>query len=326
MIGLVMRPRDPRQLALRKARSRANHRIAFLGHAIVYAGIIALLLVAAGPLVMAIVGLSWGVGLAAHGFFGVVAPLLRDRWVDDEVSRQVETSVGHERRTLGEGHAREMHQLSASLAHEIRNPITAAKSLVQQMGEDPSSEQNVEYAKVAIEELDRVERSISHLLRYAREEDLVMTSIRVNPVIESALEALRDRTEGVELSCSFIEDDQLTGDADGLRRVVLNLVNNALDAVETRESPQITIKSGQSLSGEMWWLSVADNGVGIPAERAEEIFSPFHTDKDKGTGLGLAISKKLVEGHGGTIEVSPGRAEGAELSVTLPRSRMAVSR
>ena len=109
------------------------------------------------------------------------------------MSREVETSRPVARRSLEDKHARSLEQLSASIAHEIRNPITAAKSLVQQMGEDPSSRENVAYANVALEELDRVERSISHLLKFAREEELHVGALRVAEVVDSALETFRDR-------------------------------------------------------------------------------------------------------------------------------------
>jgi signal transduction histidine kinase len=327
MIAWTMRPKamplSTDAAALKEARKRANKRIAFLGHAVIYAATSLFLFVVAGLFPALVVSLSWGIGLAAHGFFGVVAPELRDRWIAEEVSHRVESSVGRERRSLGVEHAKEMHRLSAAVAHEIRNPITAAKSLVQQMGEDPGSEENVEYAKIAIEELDRVEKSISHLLRYAREEALRTAPMRLNPVVESALETLRDRLDGVAVSRDLVERDEIVGDADALRRVVINLVNNALDAIEESHpsEPAIVVSTGRSLSGEMLWLSVRDNGCGIEPERVGDVFSPFHTSKDQGTGLGLAITKKLVEGHGGTIEVNPSGApeSGTEIVVTLPR-------
>jgi len=90
-------------------------------------------------------------------------------------------------------HARNLEELSASIAHEIRNPITAAKSLVQQLGEDPGSAENVEYANIALQELDRVEKSISHLLRYAREEEMNPRPMKLADAIESALETVRER-------------------------------------------------------------------------------------------------------------------------------------
>jgi signal transduction histidine kinase len=316
-----------RHALVKRARRRANHRIAFLAHLVVYGGVLLLLLVAASFLVMTVVGISWGIGVAIHGFFAVMAPELRERWVADEVSRTVESSVVSARRTLGAEHARAMHQLSASVAHEIRNPITAAKSLVQQMGEDPRAEENVEFARVAIEELDRVERSIARLLRYAREEELTMAAMRLNPVIQSAVESFRDRLAGVDLRCTLVDSDELCGDAEALRRVIINLLGNALDAVEERAPavPCIEIATGHDLAHRELWLRVADNGGGIAADDADAVFDLFHTSKEGGTGLGLAITKKLVEAHGGNIEVTPGRAEGTEIVVTLPLEEGATS-
>ena len=138
-----------------------------------------------------IMALAWGIGLGFHWFGALVAPQLRRRLVEQEVEREVAAGVHRERKSLGAEHARTLEQLSASIAHEIRNPITAAKSLVQQMGEDPSSSANVDYAKVALDELDRVERSISHLLRYAREEEMDVRDVRLPDVIDSALGAQR---------------------------------------------------------------------------------------------------------------------------------------
>ena len=106
---------DPqRERALKRARKRVNHRLAFMGHGVVYLAVVLFLAVVAGWWPATIVALSWGIGLAAHGFFGVVAPGLRERWVADEVGLQVRTSVLRERRSLGSEHAREMHRLSAA--------------------------------------------------------------------------------------------------------------------------------------------------------------------------------------------------------------------
>src|SRR5207245_7641377 len=94
--------------------------------------------------------------------------LLRERYFEPAIEREVrrEKMVMHTEKQAS------IDELSSTIAHEIRNPIAAAKSLVQQMGEDPVSVENVEYAKVALEELDRVEHRVSHLLKYAKEADL----------------------------------------------------------------------------------------------------------------------------------------------------------
>jgi two-component system sensor histidine kinase HydH len=289
-----------------------------MGHGVVYLAVVLFLAVVAGWWPATIVALSWGIGLAAHGFFGVVAPGLRERWVADEVGLQVRTSVLRERRSLGNEHAREMHRLSAAVAHEIRNPITAAKSLVQQMGEDPAAAENVEYARVAIEELDRVERSIAHLLRYAREQDIALADVRLGDVVRAALGSAQ--LDGVSVTTDLCDDDAMRGDADALRRVVLNLLDNARDAIEEAapRAPAIAIVSGRDLSGGELWLEVRDNGTGIDSETAESMFAPLFTRKAKGTGLGLAICRKICEAHGGRIEVVDVDTVGAALRLSFP--------
>jgi signal transduction histidine kinase len=298
-------------------------RIAFLGHALLWACVLLLLLVIAGGFVAAVVGLSWGILLAAHGFFFVVAPVLSQRWVEREVEGRLKVTVTEERRVLEGRHARSLEALSASMAHEIRSPITAARSLTQQIAEDPTSPANAEYARVATAELDRVERSVSHLLRYAREEPLRPREMDLGDAVSSALETLHDRIERSPASVKpeFTGALPLSGDPEKLRRVVINLVTNALEALEESGFPEptVTLTAGETPSSGEVWLRVADNGPGIEPDQLEKVFDPFHTSKSEGTGLGLAITRKLVEAHGGTLGVESKLGAGATFVVTLPR-------
>ena len=127
------RPVSDEERAYREAQRRAKARIGFYAHLIAYAGVNMLVLAESRgrSLPMAI---AWGIGLAFHYFSALVAPDLRRRMIDKEVQRQVTTGVSRERRALEGRHVRSLEDLSAQVAHEIRNPITAAKSLVQQMG------------------------------------------------------------------------------------------------------------------------------------------------------------------------------------------------
>jgi signal transduction histidine kinase len=318
------RPDESReQAAYRLARRRANLKLSFLTHLVSYLSVCFFLLMVAGFRAAFIVALAWGIGLVMHYFAALVAPDLRRRLIEREVSREVETSAPLERRTLEDKHTRSLEQLSASIAHEIRNPITAAKSLVQQMGEDPAAQQNVAYANVALEELDRVERSISHLLKYAREEELHLEELRLADVVDSALETFRDRLAklGVEVTRDLDGAGAMNGDAEKLQRVLINLFGNALDALEQAgtPSPRIQVSSGEDLAGRQVWLRVRDNGPGIAPEALVKIFDPFYTSKAAGTGLGLAISKKLVDAHGGSLEATSTPGQGAEFLLTFPK-------
>jgi signal transduction histidine kinase len=313
----------PRERERRRAERSATHRIAFIGHAIVWATVVLFLLLITSGLTAAVVAVGWGLALALHGFFAVVAPILRRRWVQAEVGRRLSARVTQERRRSEGRHGRALEALSASVAHEIRNPITAAKSLIQQIAEDPTSPANAEYATVAVAELDRVERSVSHLLRYAREEPVVLAETDVSAVLASALEVLQERIDRSPVRVAAARDGGpwLQADPDKLRRVLINLIANALDALEENGGPgsEVDVSAGTSLAGDAVWLKVADNGPGIEAGRLEGIFDPFHTSKETGTGLGLAISRKLVEAHGGTIEVESTRGTGTAFVVTLPK-------
>jgi signal transduction histidine kinase len=314
---------SPEERAMKEARDAVSRRVGFYGHLVPYVTVCVFLLLVAGFRVALIVALAWGIGVAAHYYGAMLAPELRKRWTEEEMRRRMPEEVSRSRRELEGRHARNLEHLSASIAHEIRNPITAAKSLLQQMGEDPHSAENVEYAAVALQELERVERSISHLLRYARDEELRPQSVDLSSIVASALDSLRERSarSGVALRVDTEAAGTLVGDPEQLRRLVINLVGNALDALDARPSPppRIDVEAGRNLAGSEIWLRVRDNGPGIERERLDKIWTPFHTSKSQGTGLGLPIARKIAESHGGSIEVESEPGKGTEFRVTLPR-------
>ena len=253
----------------------------------------------------------------------LIEPEIRDRFVDGEVSKRLDARVQAQRRAMEGEHARSLEKLSASIAHEIRNPITAAKSLVQQMGEEPRSPENVEYAQVALSELERVERSVSHLLRFARDEEMRPQEVLLSDVLDSALETFRERAERecVSVTRSFDSAGAIRGDVEKLRRVAINLIGNAIDALVERDvaDRSVEIALGENLAGTEVWFRIRDNGPGIESEVANRIFDPFYTSKQSGTGLGLPITKKLVEAHGGEIELITDVGQGTEFVVTFPK-------
>ncbi len=318
----------PEEQALRDARRRANARVRFLRHLFLYAAVCTGLFLIARPAALA-VAFFWGIGIASHYFGAVVAPPRREQIFERELAEQVAIGVSAERRSLADRHVRQLEDLSAQVAHEIRNPITAAKSLVQQMGEDPRSPGNVEYAKVALEELDRVERSVAHLLRFAREEDLRLSAVRIDEVVASALETLRERvaSAGVRLRTEIDTDAVLRADPEQLRRVLINLAANALDALAESDVPDpvLEVAAGENLAGTECWVRVRDNGPGIASDALARIWSPFYTSKPGGTGLGLAIAKKVVDAHGGSLEARSEPGGGSEFTVTLPKAPGTVS-
>ena len=310
---------SPEEEALRRARRRAAAQAGFYAHLMSYLGVIAFL---------ALINLfttrypwfiwpafGWGIGLFSHWMAVFGSHLVRERYFDPAVERELR----RERATMQTEKQASIDELSSSIAHEIRNPIAAAKSLVQQMGEDPTSVENVEYAKVALEELERVEHRVSHLLKYAKEEDYSFALVNLANVIDSALTQLRAKLDAAKIAISrnYIAGPTVQADAEKLRQVFANLVDNAIDALATIPEGRridLFLENGDGLAT----VRVRDNGCGIPSEKLDRIFNPFFTTKEKGTGLGMAISKKIVEAHEGAIEVASEVGRGTEFKVMLP--------
>jgi signal transduction histidine kinase len=172
---------------------------------------------------------------------------------------------------------------------------------------------------VALEELDRVERSISHLLKYAKEEDYTFAPVNLAGVVDSALTAMRAKLEAAKVSVvrNYIAGPTVVADGEKLRQVFANVLDNAIDAlagVAEGRRIDLYIENG----GRKATVRVRDNGCGIPPDKVERVFNPFFTTKEKGTGLGMAISKKIVEAHEGAIDLVTEAGRGTDLLVTLP--------
>jgi signal transduction histidine kinase len=304
---------------VRRARRRARAEVGFYTHLMSYLGVMAFLalinLMTTRYPWFLWPALGWGIGLFAHYMAVFGRQLLRQRYFDPVLEREVR----REKAAMQTEKQASLDELSSTIAHEIRNPIAAAKSLVQQMGEDPQSIENVEYAKVALEELDRVERRISHLLRFAKEEDYRFENVNLAAVVDSALTHMRAKLDGAKVSVArnYIGGPTVLADQEKMRQVFANVFDNAIDAFDSLVEGRridLFIENGANAS-----VRVRDNGCGIPPERIDRIFNPFFTTKEKGTGLGMAISKKIVEAHQGTIEVASEPGRGTEFTITLPR-------
>lgn len=308
----------PNESALRAAHRRTAHRIALTIHVVAYASVFLLLAFLFFPAAI-IVALAWGIGLAIHATVALFALGVRDRWVAEELARELPVARADERRSVGQEHQKDVERLAASLAHDIRNPIAAAKSLVRQIGEDPSADTTPEYARVVEQELDRVEASIAHLLRFAREEPVKLTDVQLRAVVDAAIDVTRERTSGVRVEAS-VPELALRADPEALRRVLANLLTNAADAARSgpEERREVRIEGGRSLDGVAAWIRVEDRGPGIAPELRERLFEPWVTGKDAGTGLGLGIARKLCIAHGGSLDVERTSADGTAMLVTIP--------
>ena len=224
-------------------------------------------------------------------------------------------------------------ELSAGLAHEIRNPLGAIKGAAQLLiGPDgkvsePAPE-SAEFIRIIVEEVDRLNKVVTQFLEYARkgggDAHRRHQSLDLNDVVRKTAHLLeRDAPAGVTVRARF--DDLLppvAGDADPLVQVFLNLGRNALQAMEetggTLEIGTTRRRRSRLGYGSFAEVRFRDTGVGIAPETMGKLFIPFFTTRERGTGLGLAISERIVSEHGGTIEVRPNPDRGTTFSVFLP--------
>jgi signal transduction histidine kinase len=211
---------------------------------------------------------------------------------------------------------------AAAIAHDIRTPLTSIQMNVQILrSRVPLSDADREYLDIAIEEIDRLNRSVGAILEYARPVapnlladdlgELVADVVRAIGPVHAArgvvVEHVRAATADEGLPVSF--DEAL------LRKVVVNLVDNAVDA--SSPGSTVTVRTSTNASGAL--LEVIDRGRGIAPSAIDRIFEPFFTTRADGTGLGLAIVQKIVRAHHGEVRVESG-PNGTRFSVVLPRA------
>ncbi len=314
---------DEEREAYQRARRRAAAEAGFWVHLMWYGTVIGFLflinLMTSGYPWFLWPALGWGFGLMSH-----FSAVFGWRWIQERVfqpaiQREVQREVQQEKEVLRTEKQASLDELTATFAHEIRNPIAAAKSLVQQMGEDPTSAENVEYAKVALDELARVERSVSHLLKYAKEEDYNFDNVNLASVLDAALLQMRAKLESksVAISRNYLGGPTVRADPEKLRQVFSNVIDNAIDAMESTTGErrlEMSIQGGDSMAT----VRIRDNGCGIPPEKIGKIFNPFFTSKETGTGLGMAVAKKIMEAHRGSIKVDSQVGVGTEFAFLIP--------
>ena len=267
--------------------------------------------------------IGWGFGIVSH--FSAVYGW---RWVHDRVfqpavAREVQREVLQEKEQLRTEKQASLDELTATFAHEIRNPIAAAKSLVQQMGEDPTSHENVEYAKVALDELARVERSVSHLLKYAKEEDYKFENVNLGVGARRRADADAQQARG-ELGDGLARILERTDRARRRRQAAAGFLQHhrqrdRRDGIDDRRAAA-RVRDNQNNGAGMAAVRIRDNGCGIADDKIAKIFNPFYTSKTNGTGLGLGVAKKVIDSHRGTIEVHSKVGQGTEFVLAIPLS------
>jgi len=229
---------------------------------------------------------------------------------------------------------RSLGEMAAGIAHELNQPLVGVRGLAEHIligmerGWELSTETLRNRLAGIVEQADRMVHIIEHVRMFAREAGKPRLSlVQVNQVVQSAIDMLRVqfRSHGLEMKAELTAELPLVEiNSFSLEEVVLNLLNNARDAVEEKAGPgeewsgNVLVRT--SLEDGAVKIEVMDSGAGIPEDLLEHVFDPFFTtkDPDKGTGLGLSISRTIIEEAGGRIQIRSAPGEGAAVSIVLP--------
>jgi PAS domain S-box-containing protein len=219
-----------------------------------------------------------------------------------------------------------MGELTASLAHEVNQPIAAAvtnaNTCLRWLTRDhPDLQEAREAALRIVKDATRAADIISRIRLHFKKGSPERESVDVNEVIEEMILLLRNETTRynlwvwTELATDLPE---VMGDRVQLQQVMMNLIMNSIDSLKQVDGARgLGIKSQRAEDGHLL-VTVSDTGVGLPPQRADQIFSPFFTTKPDGTGMGLSISRSIVESHGGRLWATANSGRGATFHLTLP--------
>jgi two-component system sensor histidine kinase PilS (NtrC family) len=213
-------------------------------------------------------------------------------------------------------------QLSAGIAHEIRNPLAAISGSIELLRQGhAASEDDAALMAIVNREIDRLNGLISDLLDWANPRPPQIVDLDLAVLVDETVRVFRqDKSTGVDVVLAGPRELVMAGDAAKLRQVVWNLLRNAAEAAAAGGGHVAVDVGGTADTAE---VVISDDGAGIPREHLSRVFDPFFTTKKRGTGLGLATCHSIVTDHGGTLDVTSDAGGGTRVVVRLPRGREA---
>jgi signal transduction histidine kinase len=212
-------------------------------------------------------------------------------------------------------------ELAASIAHELKTPLVPIGGFAQRLSRmvAPGTKE-AEYCDIIARETRRMEQILSELLGFSKKQMLCFGECHVDKIIEQSLVLEEDALKNADIEAILEISNALPpfqGDPQKLLQVLINLIDNARHAMTGGGTLKIQAYSSTLRGEDAVAIAIKDTGGGIPNSTLKEIFTPFFTTKDQGTGLGLAISQRIIQQHGGSIEIQNDQ-EGAIFTIRLP--------
>jgi nitrogen fixation/metabolism regulation signal transduction histidine kinase len=219
-------------------------------------------------------------------------------------------------------------EVARRLAHEIKNPLTpiqlSAERIARNIGRLPAASTRIsgvmnECVDAIVSEVSSLKNLVDEFVRFARLPAVSRVPDRMRDLVEKTLSLYEGRMEGVAVTVDIPTDMPLVlMDAMQMKRVLVNLIDNALEALSTVDSRELRIVCDLARDGTMVRLTIEDSGSGIAPEDRERLFTPYFSTRKTGTGLGLSIASRIVADHGGYIGVEPNSPRGTRFVIELP--------
>lgn len=246
------------------------------------------------------------------------------RAAEVEVNARMEAQRSAENRLIQAAKLAAVGEMAAGIAHELNNPLTTVTGFSELVLEDiPSDSPHRNELEMVLREARRASGVVRRLLDFSRQGERVRTSADLNEVVNDVVALTRHLIQTNNVTLSLILNDNLpwvSMDTNQLKQVLLNLIHNALQAMQGGGDLQVSTFPGERENRSWVVMSVRDSGVGMTEEEQNRIFEPFYTTKGDrgGTGLGLSVTYGIVADHGGTIEVTSKKGQGSVFEVWLP--------
>lgn len=209
-------------------------------------------------------------------------------------------------------------ELAAGLAHEIRNPMTVLSGFVQMMSSDTNSPYYDQFS-IMQKEIERIDLIVEEFLILSKPQARVPENFYLDDVLRETEEFLTHSFDKhkIDFSISWeAHQKQISGSENQVKQVLLNLIKNAIEALQDMPQREISIRFFEQKN--MIAISITDTGVGMDEETLQHIFSPFYTTKQTGTGLGMIITNKIMQEHGGTITIDSKANVGTTVTIAFP--------
>ena len=214
-------------------------------------------------------------------------------------------------------------EVARRIAHEIKNPLTPIRLSAERMAKkfgsqitDPAFQDSI---RMIITQVDDMKVLVNEFSQFARLPQIKTKPGKIDVVLKNAIQIYIDTQSQIKFELNFDATvPEFKFDPDQLKRVFVNLIDNAIAAVQNEKTPQISISTEYNKRQQIVKISLADNGVGISARDRERVFEPYFSTKEKGTGLGLPIVKSIIEDHGGIIRVLANQNKGTKIYIEIP--------